>query len=165
MDRRARKGILEDLRRDGARIAERFGLRYQSIEAEGASVKRRYGSCARDGRIWIRLRHARTGEPLKYSSMIDTLCHELAHLRYFHHGPAFRAFYFYLLDWARAAKIYRPSPRGQSAAQAAAAGQFTVPASVLQSDSVAAVARPVSAARRRARRRRPQNSPEQLQLF
>jgi len=98
MDRRTRRWFLERLRRDAERIAGRFDLEYRSIDAEDSRVKRRYGSCERGGRVRIRLTHARTGEPLKYSSLIDTLCHELAHLRYFHHGPAFHALYAYLLD-------------------------------------------------------------------
>ena len=107
-----RRALVERLRADGARIAERFGLRYSSIEAEDARVRRRYGSCHTNGEIRIRLTHVRTGRPLKYSSMIDTLCHELAHLKYFNHGPRFRDFYEVILDWARRANIYRPTPRG-----------------------------------------------------
>ena len=88
----------------------RFELRYSAIEAERANVKRRYGICYSDGVIKIRLRHAATGRPLKYSSLVNTLCHELAHLRHFNHGPRFKAFYFRLLDFARAEGIYRPGP-------------------------------------------------------
>jgi hypothetical protein len=39
---------------------------------------------------------------------VNTLCHELAHLRHFNHGARFKAFYFELLDFARARGIYRP---------------------------------------------------------
>jgi hypothetical protein len=39
---------------------------------------------------------------------VNTLCHELAHLRHFNHGPRFKAFYFEILDHARAIGIYRP---------------------------------------------------------
>ncbi|MBD3236030.1 MAG: DUF45 domain-containing protein [Candidatus Eisenbacteria bacterium] len=122
MDRQARAELMKRLRRDAARIAERFDLRYQSIQPESARVKRRYGSCDGDGRIWIRLNHVRTKKSLKYSSLVDTLCHELAHLRYFHHGPAFKAFYFYLLDWAREQGIYRPTPRGATSVKASSTG-------------------------------------------
>ncbi|MBP6875631.1 MAG: M48 family metallopeptidase [Candidatus Eisenbacteria bacterium] len=107
-----KRALVERLRKDGARIAGRFGLRYHSIEAEDARVRRRYGSCHSNGVIRIRLCHAKTGRPLKYSSMIDTLCHEIAHLKYFHHGPRFRDFYEVILDWARREGIYRPTPRG-----------------------------------------------------
>ncbi|MGH7338593.1 MAG: M48 metallopeptidase family protein, partial [Myxococcota bacterium] len=90
------------------RLARRFGLRYRSITAERAGVRSRYGVCYADGAIKIRLRHATTGRPLKYSSLVNTLCHELAHLRHFNHGPRFKAFYFEILDHARAIGIYRP---------------------------------------------------------
>ncbi len=111
LDRRTRAELIGRLRDDARRIAERFDLSYDAIEAESVRVKRRYGSCREDGRIRIRLTHARTGRPLKYSSMVDTLCHELAHLKHFNHGPRFKAFYVRLLDWARREGIYRPVPR------------------------------------------------------
>jgi predicted metal-dependent hydrolase len=103
------------LNRDATVIAARFGLRYRAIEAEAAQVKRRYGICYSDGTIRIRLRHAATGKPLKYSSLISTLCHELAHLKHFDHGYGFRGFYAAILEYAREAGIYRPGRR-QSAA-------------------------------------------------
>lgn len=99
------------LNRDAAVIAARFGLRYQAIEAESARVKRRYGICFSDGTIRIRLRHATTGQPLKYSSLISTLCHELAHLRHFDHGYGFQGFYAAILEYARDEGIYRPGRR------------------------------------------------------
>jgi hypothetical protein len=102
--------LMGSLNRDAARIAGHFGLEYASIEAERANVKSRYGICYSDGVIKIRLRHATTGRPLKYSSLVSTLCHELAHLRHFDHGLRFRAFYQEVLAFARAQGIYRPEP-------------------------------------------------------
>jgi len=110
LDPQARRELIDRLRSDGRRIAAHFGLAYEGIDPENARVKRRYGSCHSDGRIKIRLTHVRTGRPLKYSSMIDTLCHELAHLKHFNHGPRFKAFYFRILDWAREQGIYSPGP-------------------------------------------------------
>jgi predicted metal-dependent hydrolase len=100
--------LIERLNLDAERLARRFGLRYRSITAERAGVRSRYGVCYADGAIKIRLRHVTTGRPLKYSSLVNTLCHELAHLRYFNHGLRFRAFYGELLDYARREGIYRP---------------------------------------------------------
>jgi predicted metal-dependent hydrolase len=108
LDRATARRLIERLNLDAERIARRFGLRYRSITAERAGVRSRYGVCYADGAIKIRLRHATTGRPLKYSSLVNTLCHELAHLRHFNHGPRFRAFYFEILDHARALGIYRP---------------------------------------------------------
>lgn len=111
MDRRANRALMRRLNRDAAVIAARFGLRYRSIEAEAARVKRRYGICYSDGTIRIRLRHAVTRKPLKYSSLVSTLCHELAHLKHFDHGVGFQGFYAAILEYARDQGIYRPRHR------------------------------------------------------
>lgn len=103
--------LLARLRCDAERIATHFGLVCRDLDAERGNVKRRYGSCHADGRIRIRLTHARTGQPLRYSSLIDTLCHELAHLRHFNHGPAFREYFWRLLAFARREGIYQPKQR------------------------------------------------------
>jgi len=163
MNRRTGREILERLNRDAARIAVAFGLRYRAIEAERANVKRRYGVCYSDGTIRIRLRHATTGRPLKYSSLVSTLCHEMAHLRHFHHGPSFRRYYAALLEWARREGIYRP---GRSPAVVAMEAPRRAP---LPSQAPRAVAR--EASRRRAGRepRAPAEErapgPRQLGLF
>ena len=106
---RENRETIERLNRDALEIARRFALRYRCIEAERANVKRRYGICYSDGTIRIRLRHATSGELLKYSSLVNTLCHELAHLRHFDHSPRFHRFYRELLAWAKRAQIYRPA--------------------------------------------------------
>jgi len=108
MDRKTRRELVARLNRDGAVLAAHFGLRYAAIEAERANVTSRYGACFSDGTIRIRLRHAVTGRPLKYSSLVNTLCHELAHLRHFNHGPRFKALYLQILERARRLGIYRP---------------------------------------------------------
>ncbi len=112
LDRRTKKLLVERLNRDGAILARRFSLTYRSIEAERANVTSRYGICYSDGVIKIRLRHAVTGRSLKYSSLVNTLCHELAHLRYFNHGERFKLFYQQILEYARAQRIYRPGRKG-----------------------------------------------------
>jgi len=133
MDGRTRRELIERLRSDADRICEHFGLRYSSLDPERANVKRRYGICFSDGTIKIRLRHVRTGEPLKYSSLVSTLCHELAHLRHFDHSPRFQNFYLELLAWARREGIYRPSrvrnqkpPRREAAAAPHTPEQLTL---------------------------------------
>ena len=87
-----------------------FDLRFTSLEAERENVTSHYGVCYEDGAIRIRLRHARTKRVLKESSLVDTLCHELAHLRYMNHGLRFRKLYQQILDRARRLGHYRPGP-------------------------------------------------------
>lgn len=112
MTRKQSREMVDRLNRDAQRIAARFSLVYRCIEAERANVKRRYGVCYSDGTIRIRLRHATSDKPLKYSSLVNTLCHELAHLRHFNHGLRFRSFYASVLEWARAEGIYEPGRQG-----------------------------------------------------
>ena len=111
LDRATRKRLVERLSQDAAQLAVHFGLRFREIEAERAGVKARSGACFEDGTIKIRLVHAMTGRPLQYSSLVDTLCHELAHLKYWHHGPRFQAYYKRILAHARREGIYQPRPR------------------------------------------------------
>jgi predicted metal-dependent hydrolase len=108
VDAELRRTLIVQLNRDATRIAARFGLRHRAVEAEPPQVRRRYGVCYADGTIRIRLAHAVSGEPLRYSSLVATLCHELAHLRHFDHGLRFRAFNRRILEWARESGIYRP---------------------------------------------------------
>lgn len=153
MDRRTKARLLDRLRHDADLICARFGLRYASIEAERANVKRRYGICYADGTIKIRLRHASTGRPLKYSSLVSTLCHELAHLRHFDHSPRFHDFYQQLLRWSRRQGIYAPARRRVSGVGEAA---IATPQAIDVTPGRDAEARPVVTPRRR---------PEQLTLF
>ena len=117
-DRETSRSLIARLNRDAQQIAWRFDLSYRSIEPERANVKSRYGICYEDGVIKIRLRHAVTGRPLRYSSLVSTLCHELAHLRHFHHGVRFRAFNMELLEFARGQGIYRPVRQGSNSKDA-----------------------------------------------
>jgi hypothetical protein len=114
MNLRLRRELVQRLTRDARAIACQFGVEYRSIEAERANVKSRYGICYEDGSIKIRLMHAVSGRPLKYSSLVSTLCHELAHLRHFDHGPRFKLLYHQMLQWSRANGIYRPRPAFRS---------------------------------------------------
>jgi len=173
------------LNRDGRYIAQHFGLAYKVIEAERGNVKSRYGVCFEDGTIRIRLRNSSTGEPLKYSSLINTLCHELAHLRHFNHGPGFKRFYAEILMWSKKAGIYRPrgeSPR-QKAARRAGALEAERPQLPLRSNAKVPVPvgrpqspwrppsgpqRPLQLNTRTAKRSRqptPKRKAEQLSLF
>jgi GNAT superfamily N-acetyltransferase len=113
MSRGDKEALLGRLRRDARVIADHFDLEYASITSERANVRARYGACYSDGRIKLRLWNLRTGKPLRYSSLIDTLCHELAHLRHFDHGPQFKRLFQQILAWARRHGIYRPRRGGR----------------------------------------------------
>jgi hypothetical protein len=101
------------LREWGTDLARRFGLRYASLDPERDGVVDHYGICYEDGVIRIRLRHARTGRLLKESSLVDTLCHELAHLKHLDHSDRFKRLYLRILDTARELGYYRPGPQGE----------------------------------------------------
>jgi hypothetical protein len=103
-------GVLERLRSMAAALSAHFDLRYSSVDAEAEGVVQHYGICYADGRIRIRLRHATTGRLLKESSLVDTLCHELAHLKHFDHSVRFRRFHERVLLEARRRGWYKPGP-------------------------------------------------------
>jgi predicted metal-dependent hydrolase len=127
MDRESADELLTLLRADAQVLAQRFALRYRAIEAERPNVKRRYGVCFADGTIRVRLLHARTGQPLRYSSLVNTLCHELAHLRHFNHGLRFRRLYLEILEYARDSAIYRPGRADAGVTVAAARAPARAP--------------------------------------
>jgi hypothetical protein len=163
---------MERLRRHGAILAESFHLPLRSLKPESPRVKRRYGICDEDGNIKIRLRSVRTGELLKYSSLVDTLCHELAHLKHFDHGRRFWAFYERIRNYALRRGIYRPGPERPISASVIA----PVPPSLRPSISDAARRTATGERRRRpisgppgstppADHREPAPQPAQLELF
>jgi len=104
------RAMVEKLRAMAVSLSAHFNLRPASIAAESPGIVRHYGICYADGRIRIRLRHATTGRLLKESSLVDTLCHELAHLKHFDHSLRFRRFYERVLAEARRRGWYRPGP-------------------------------------------------------
>jgi predicted metal-dependent hydrolase len=166
LDRRTKKELLGRLEQDALRICARFRLEYRVLEAERANVKRRYGVCYSDGTIKIRLRHASSGKPLKYSSLINTLCHELAHLVHFNHGLKFQALYAEILEWARRERIYRPGPLKRLVDKAA----LVVSAPTVQSAPLLDLALDrVETSSKRGTKRRPQperpGRSSQLELF
>jgi hypothetical protein len=109
---------MQRLRTWGEVLAREFKLSWSALEPEHEGVTEHYGVCYEDGLIRIRLRHARTGRLLKESSLADTLCHELAHLRHLDHRAGFKKLYARILDRARALGYYRPGPTQRKPVQA-----------------------------------------------
>ena len=110
LDDHVRKEILDRLNKDAETLAKKFRLNIKKLAPERRNVRNRYGICFSDGTIQIRLNDLRSGKILRYSSLIDTLCHELAHLRYMNHGLRFQNLYKRILEFARQEKIYCPAP-------------------------------------------------------
>jgi hypothetical protein len=105
---------MKQLREWGIALAQKFNLRWKRLIPERDGVNGHYGICYEDGEIRIRLRHARTGRILKESSLVDTLCHELAHLKHLDHSVRFKRLYLKILDEARELGIYCPGANGHS---------------------------------------------------
>ena len=105
------RGLVDRLRTDAARVAEHFKLPPYELDADRPDARDRYGVCFDDGRIKVRLVNVRTGHVLRYSALIDTVVHELAHLKHMNHGPRWEALYDQMLAWCRAEGIYSPQPR------------------------------------------------------
>jgi len=112
--------VMQQLHEWAGDLCREFRLRCRALEPEREGVTEHYGICYEDGVIRVRLRHARTGRLLKESSLVDTLCHELAHLRHLDHSPRFKRLYLRILDVARGRGYYRPGPvAGERAEQLA----------------------------------------------
>ena len=169
VDQGTKRELLAFLERDARHLCARFGLRYRVLEAERANVKRRYGVCFSDGTIRIRLRHAATGRALKYSSLVNTLCHELAHLRHFNHGPHFQALYAQILEFARRNGIYRPKATAEAnrpaAIRLAASAPVRSPSGSPRPIRGEHDGRAVPTVSRNARLERSAAIPAQLELF
>jgi hypothetical protein len=107
--------VMRKLRAWGRDLGQRFSLQFKTLDPEREGVTAHFGICYEDGLIRIRLRHATTGRLLKESSLVDTLCHELAHLRHMDHSPRFRRLYQRILETARELGYYRPGPADATA--------------------------------------------------
>ena len=99
--------ILAKIKRDVQPLLKAFGLSFQTMKesvAEGSLGFNR-------GRRTIALNVRGKANPMKlrkYSAVMLTMIHEIAHLRHMNHSRQFQDFDAELLLWARENGIYRP---------------------------------------------------------
>jgi hypothetical protein len=99
--------ILAKIRRDVQPVLKEFGLSFSTLNesvAEGSLGFNR-------GQRIIALNVRQKSNPMllrKYSAIMATMLHELAHLRHMNHGPQFKMFEAELVAWARSHGIYSP---------------------------------------------------------
>lgn len=92
-----------------ARICgKRFDLKYRSIEIfadDDPDRKNTAGMCTPDGEIYLTVRQGIRGRFETIEELIDTVTHELAHLRFFDHGPKFKRFHSKMKRWFKETHI------------------------------------------------------------
>jgi len=100
--------IMGRIERDVKPLAKEFGLRWKKMKesvAEGSLGFNRGGG----GVIALNVRQKKNPMKLrKYSAVMRTMIHEMAHIRFMNHRREFHDFDRELLDWARKHNIYRP---------------------------------------------------------
>jgi WLM domain len=92
-------------------VAERLPLTF--VLVPGVRLRRAYGRCRwLNKSVEISVRCTADAEPSRWrrrGAIVATLLHELAHLRYRHHGPRFWALHRRLVDRAAALGVYDPT--------------------------------------------------------
>jgi len=100
--------ILAEIDRDVKPIVEHFRIPYNALKESIAEQSLGFNRGA-GGIISLNVRQK--ADPMafrKYSAVMATMIHELAHVRHMNHGPMFRQFEMELMAWAREKGIYRP---------------------------------------------------------
>ena len=101
--------ILAKVKREVQPLLREFGLKFKTLKesvAEGSLGFNRGGG----GIIALNVRQKRFPMKLrKYSAVMATMLHELAHIRHMNHGPQFKMFEIELREWARKKGIYKPN--------------------------------------------------------
>lgn len=66
---------------------------FKKLAGNDKCAKNSYGYCSADRHIRIGLRNPHTNKPVKWETVINTVCHELAHLTYHHHKRSWYRLY------------------------------------------------------------------------
>jgi hypothetical protein len=108
--------LWKDIHEVSQKIARHYGLSYSKIVPETRKQAKHYGECrpctkccnaghidernCRDKILYIRVHQLnRPRIPLATSTILNTLAHELAHLREWDHGKAHRKFVEEIVDY------------------------------------------------------------------
>jgi hypothetical protein len=145
------RAMMGRLREIAEIVGAPFELRAKSITVERTDAGH-YGICYDDGRIKIRLRHATTGRMLRESSLVNTVCHELAHLEHMNHGDEFKALFARVLEFARDRGIYKPQSNAPSSTCGIALPREAPRARVEEPEQLSLVLPVITDFRRRKRR-------------
>lgn len=110
--------LWKDMHEVADKVCAYFGLSYGKILPETKKLARYYGACwpckkcidaghinevnCKEKIIYIRLHVLnKPNKPLARKTILQTLAHELAHLKQWNHGPAFDAFESEILEHMR----------------------------------------------------------------
>jgi hypothetical protein len=109
----AQRALLERLQRELQPVLAAEGLPMDFVLEPGTRLRRAYGRCrwSADGPPRISVRCTADGAADRWrreAAIVATLLHELAHLKYRHHGPRFWALHRRLVDRAARAGVFDP---------------------------------------------------------
>lgn len=81
---------VDDLKAIAKILADDFKVKYNSV-TELPNTEEHLGQCDLNKNIAIRLKQYKRNKELKPMTVMDTLCHEMAHILFFEHGKKHRA--------------------------------------------------------------------------
>lgn len=107
------ESVIRKAEKDLQPLVKHFRLRYRDIKL--SHNKSLYGQVTDSGRILVNP-FKKDGTLRKYSVIIETLIHELAHTRYAGHGKGtYGRLYKKLIGWAKERGIYTPREKRKRA--------------------------------------------------
>lgn len=101
---------IKEVKRITKILAKDFGVKVRRVY-EMPNTDRRFGLCSDDKSIGIRILKYKSSKVLKNSTILDTICHELAHLVVWNHGRKHRTVLRLMLCRAyELMRLYQSSP-------------------------------------------------------